>query len=176
MGLRILASIETPQGFTASEVYLRIVSLGILAPQSDLPSVKVRTALYLSRDRRSMVGSEIDFPAIPREYDMDIPLSDAVSMSVVYAHIRAQLRRKGFSCEPVAEEGQTIVEVVLPEPPVLDVSGSVMDVSGASLQSSESTQPTLPTPPPPEEPPVSEPAPQPQPSSEYAPAPVETEA
>jgi hypothetical protein len=144
MGVRILASIETPQGFTASEVYLRLVSLFILAPQAELPSVKARTALYLSRDKRSVVGSEIEFPAIPREYDMDISLTDAVSMSVVYAHIRAQLRRRGFTCEPVAEEGQTIVEVVLPEPPVVDISGSVvdisgsvMDVSGASPQSSE---------------------------------------
>jgi hypothetical protein len=187
MGLRILASVETPQGFTASALYLRIVSLFVMRPQSLLPLVKIRTALYLSRDRQSVAGSEVDFPAIPREYDIEIQLTSVSSFELLYAHIRAILRRRGYTCEAVAEDGQTIVEVVLPEPVVVDVSGTVMDASGigmdvsgvaigASQQSSESTQPTPQTPPQPEEPPAASPEPQPQPSSEYAPAPAETEA
>ena len=133
MGLRILASVETPQGFTASALYLRIVSLFVMRPQSLLPLVKIRTALYLSRDRQSVLGSEIDFPAIPSEYDIEIPLTSVPSFELLYAHIRAILRRRGYTCEAVAEDGQTIVEVVLPEPEVLDVSGSSMDASGSTL-------------------------------------------
>ena len=178
MGLRILASVETPQGFTASALYLRIMSIFVLRPQDPLPLVKLRTALYLSRDRQTIVGSEIEFPAVPREYDIELPLTSVSSFELLYAHIRAILRRRGFTCETVAEEGQTVVEIVLPDPPVvLDVSGSVFDVSGsvipeASLPSSESTPTTLPTPPPPSEPaPEPQPEPQPQPSSEYVPSP-----
>ena len=169
MGLRILASVETPQGFTASALYLRIMSIFVLRPQDPLPLVKLRTALYLSRDRQSIVGSEIEFPAVPREYDIELPLTSVSSFELLYAHIRAILRRRGFTCETVAEDGQTVVEIVIPDPPVvLDASGSLMDVSGASLPSSESTPTTLPTPPPPSEPaPEQQPEPQPQPSSEY---------
>ena len=133
MGLRILASVETPQGFTASALYLRIVSLMVLRPQDVLPLVKIRTALYLSRDRTSVLGSEIDYPAIPREYDIEIPLGSVPAFEVLYAHIRAILKGRGYTCEAVAEEGQTIVEVILPEPVVLDVSGSVLDASGSTL-------------------------------------------
>ena len=190
MGLRILASVTTPQGFTASTLYLRIVSLFVMRPQDPLPVVKIRTALYLSRDRQTVVGSEIDYPAIPREYDIELPLTSVSSFELLYAHVRAILRRRGFTCETVAEEGQTVVEIDIPDPVlldasgnvidasgnILDVSGSVMDVSGASQQSSESTQTTPPTPPPPSESPESSPEPQQPPSSEYAPAPATTEA
>lgn len=197
MGLRVLASIDTPQGFTASALYLRIVSLFVMRPQDPLPVVKIRTALYLSRDRQTVVGSEIEFPAIPREYDIELPLSSVPSFDLLYAHVRAILRRRGFTCETVAEEGQTVVEIDIPDPVLLDASGnvidasgnildvsgsvfdasgSVMDVSGASPQSSESTPSTLPTPPPPSESPESSPEPQQPPSSEYAPAPATTEA
>ena len=183
MGLRVLASIDTPQGFTASALYLRIVSLFVMRPQDPLPVVKIRTALYLSRDRQTVVGSEIEFPAIPREYDIELPLSSVPSFDLLYAHVRAILRRRGFTCETVAEEGQTVVEIDIPDPVlldasgnVIDASGNVMDVSGASPQSSESTQTTPPTPPPPSESPESSPEPQQPPSSEYAPAPATTEA
>jgi hypothetical protein len=183
MGLRVLASVTTPQGFTASALYLRIVSLFVMRPQDPLPVVKIRTALYLSRDRQTMVGSEIEYPAIPREYDIELPLASVPSFDLLYAHVRAILRRRGFTCETVAEDGQTVVEIDIPDPVlldasgnILDVSGSVMDVSGASPQSSESTPSTLLTPPPPSESPESSPEPQQPPSSEYAPAPATTEA
>ena len=204
MGLRVLASVTTPQGFTASTLYLRIVSLFVMRPQDPLPVVKIRTALYLSRDRQTVVGSEIEYPAIPREYDIELPLASVPSFDLLYAHVRAILRRRGFTCETVAEDGQTVVEIDIPDPvlldasgnvidasgnildvsgsvfdasgEVVDVSGSVMDVSGASPQSSESTPSTLPTPPPPSESPESSPEPQQPPSSEYAPAPATTEA
>ena len=187
MGLRVLASVTTPQGFTASTLYLRIVSLFVMRPQDPLPVVKIRTALYLSRDRQTVVGSEIEYLAIPREYDIELPLSSVPSFDLLYAHVRAILRRRGFTCETVAEEGQTVVEIDIPDPVLLDASGNVIDASGnildvsgsvieASQQSSESTPSTLPTPPPPSESPESSPEPQQPPSSEYAPAPAETEA
>ena len=187
MGLRVLASVTTPQGFTASTLYLRIVSLFVMRPQDPLPVVKIRTALYLSRDRQTVVGSEIEFPAIPREYDIELPLASVPSFDLLYAHVRAILRRRGFTCETVAEDGQTVVEIDIPDPVLLDASGNVIDASGnildvsgsvteASQQSSESTPSTLPTPPPPSESPESSPEPQQPPSSEYAPAPATTEA
>ena len=187
MGLRVLASVTTPQGFTASTLYLRIVSLFVMRPQDPLPVVKIRTALYLSRDRQTVVGSEIEYPAIPREYDIELPLASVPSFDLLYAHVRAILRRRGFTCETVAEEGQTVVEIDIPDPVLLDASGNVIDASGnildvsgsvteASQQSSESTPSTLPTPPPPSESPESSPEPQQPPSSEYAPAPATTEA
>ena len=187
MGLRVLASVTTPQGFTASTLYLRIVSLFVMRPQDPLPVVKIRTALYLSRDRQTVVGSEIEYPAIPREYDIELPLASVPSFDLLYAHVRAILRRRGFTCETVAEDGQTVVEIDIPDPVLLDASGNVIDasgnildvsgsVTGASPQSSESTPSTLPTPPPPSESPESSPEPQQPPSSEYAPAPATTEA
>ena len=187
MGLRVLASVTTPQGFTASTLYLRIVSLFVMRPQDPLPVVKIRTALYLSRDRQTVVGSEIEYPAIPREYDIELPLASVPSFDLLYAHVRAILRRRGFTCETVAEDGQTVVEIDIPDPVLLDASGNVIDASGnildvsgsvteASQQSSESTPSTLPTPPPPSESPESSPEPQQPPSSEYAPAPATTEA
>ena len=187
MGLRVLASVTTPQGFTASTLYLRIVSLFVMRPQDPLPVVKIRTALYLSRDRQTVVGSEIEYPSIPREYDIELPLTSVPSFDLLYAHVRAILRRRGFTCETVAEDGQTVVEIDIPDPVLLDASGNVIDASGnildvsgsvteASQQSSESTPSTLPTPPPPSESPESSPEPQQPPSSEYAPAPATTEA
>jgi hypothetical protein len=171
MGLQVATSFVTPQGFSVSSVYIRIRQV-ILALQGSTASATVFYGASLSREKRT--AAPLTVPAMPTSVVFEAPLADCIRYEVVYAYIRRALESRTFVCTTVLEEGQTLVEYSIPAP--VDVSGTVMDVSGASQQSSESTQPTPQTPPQPEEPPAASPEPQPQPSSEYAPAPAETEA
>ena len=158
MGLQVTTSFETPQGFSVTSVYIRLQQISLLL-RGSTPRVTVFFAANLSREKRS--AQPLTVPAMPTSAVFEAPLVDCVRYEVLYAHIRRVLEARNFVCTPVLEDGQTLVEYVIPE---------------ASQQSSESTQTTPPTPPPPSESPESSPEPQQPPSSEYAPAPAETEA
>ena len=165
MGLQVATSFETPQGFSVSSVYIRIRQV-ILALQGTTARATVFYGASLSREKRTAVPLTV--PAMPTSVVFEATLADCIRYEVLYAHIRQTLESRNFVCTSVLEDGQTLVEYTIPAP--------VMDVSGASPQSSGSTQTTLPTPPPPSESPESSPEPPQPPSSEYAPAPAETEA
>ncbi len=158
MGLQVATSFETPHGFAVSSVYIRIHQVLLSA----LGAMTTATAMFepvLSREKRG--ASPLTVPAMSSSVTFQAPLADCIRFEVLYAYIRRELESRGFACTPVLEDGQTLIDYVIPE---------------ASPQSSESTPSTLPTPPPPSESPESSPEPQQPPSSEYAPAPAETEA
>ena len=159
MGIEVTTSFETPQGFSVTSVYIRLQQMNLLL-QGPTARVTVFFSASLSRTKRS--AQPLMVPAMPTSATFDAPLADCIRYEVLYAHIRRVLEARRFVCTPVLEDGQTLVEYVIP---------------GASPQSSESTQTTPPTPPTPSEPaPESPPEPQQPPSSEYAPAPAATEA
>lgn len=148
MGLQVATCFETPQGFPVSSVYIRIQQITLTLKGATATALVFFTAT-LSREKRAAVPLRV--PAMPTSATFDAPVADCIRYEVLYAHIRRTLEARAFVCTSILEEGQVPVEYSLP---VLDVSGSLMDVSGASPQSSESTQPTPPTPPQPEEPPT----------------------
>jgi hypothetical protein len=158
MGLQVATSFETPQGFTVTSVYIRIVQV-LLSTLGATTSVHIFFEPVLSREKRG--AAALSVPGLQTSATFQAPLADCIRFEVLYAYIRRELESRGFACTPVLEDGQTLIEYVIPE---------------ASPQSSESTPSTLPTPPPPSESPESSPEPQQPPSSEYAPAQAETEA
>jgi len=160
MGLTVQTSFDTPQGFAVSSVYLRI-GLVELSTLGSATTVLVFFGPVLSREKRG--AAPLSVPGMPPTVTFQAPLADCIRFEVLYAYIRRDLESRGFVCTPVLEDGQPLVDYVIP---------------GASPQSSELTPSTPPTPPTPSEsvPPESQPEPQPQSSSEYAPAPAVSEA
>ena len=128
MGIQVATSFETPQGFSVTSVYIRLQQISLLL-QGSTPRVTVFFAANLSREKRS--AQPLTVPAMPTSAVFEAPLADCVRYEVLYTHIRHVLEARNFVCTPVLEDGQTLVEYTIPAP--------VMDVSGASQQSSEST-------------------------------------
>jgi hypothetical protein len=115
-----------------SSVYIRIQQI-ILALQGTTARATVFYSASLSREKRTAVPLTV--PAMPTSVVFEASLADCIRYEVVYAYIRQTLESRTFVCTTVLEEGQTLVEYSIPTP--VDVSGTVMDVSGASPQSSE---------------------------------------
>jgi hypothetical protein len=158
MGLTVQTSVDTPEGVTVSSVYIRIGGMK-LSTLGSATSILAFSETVLSQEERWT--RSLIVPGMPTTVTFQAPLSDCIRFEVLYAYIRRELESRGFACTPVLEDGQTLIEYVIPE---------------ASPQSSESTPSTLPTPQPPSESPESSPEPQQPPSSAYAPAPAATEA
>ena len=180
MGLTVQTSFDTPEGFTVPSVYIRIGQV-ILSSLTSSPSALVFFEPVVSREKRGVASLSV--PGMPTSATFQVPLADCIRFEVLYAYIKRDLEARGFVCTPVLEDGQTLVEYVIPEvspqssestPPQPEPAPE--PTPEASPQSSESTQTTPPTPPPPSESPESSPEPQQPPSSEYAPAPAATEA
>ncbi len=131
MGLHVATSFETPQGFSVSSVYIRIQQT-ILTLRGSTASATVFYSASLSREKRS--AHPITVPAMPTSVTFEAPLADCIRYEVVYAYIRRTLESRSFVCTSVLEEGQTLVEYVIPS--LVDVSGTVMDVSGSPTEAS----------------------------------------
>ncbi len=160
MGLIVNGSFTTAEGIPYTSVYVKIHTVICEFANADgsTVNVSVHALVFLNRERRYQ-GFAFAMPSPPfdRIFGFTIPTSELETgfLMTLYSRYKARLEAQGFTVEDVLE----------PTP-------------GASLQSSESTQTTLPTPLPPSEPAPEEPQPEPQPqsSSEYAPAPEATEA
>jgi hypothetical protein len=141
MGLQVATSFVTPQGFSVSSVYLRIQQI-VLTLRGTTANVTVFYGARVSREKR--FAQPIAVPAMPTSVTFEAALADSIRYEVLYAYIRRTLESRSFVCTTVLEEGQTLVEYVIPTPvdvsgTVVDVSGSVMDVSGTVVDVSGST-------------------------------------
>jgi hypothetical protein len=121
MGLTVQTSFDTPQGFTVSSVYLRIDQV-LLSTLGSATTVLIFFQPVVSREKRG--ASPLTVPAMPSSVTFQAPLADCIRFEVLYAYIRRELESRGFVCTPVLEDGQTLIDYVIPE---------------ASPQSSEST-------------------------------------
>ena len=122
MGLQVATSFETPEGFVIPSVYIRInrILLSVLRPATSVADVFFETVLF--REKRGVTS--LALPMIPSSVTFQAPLADCIRFEVLYAYIRRDLESRGFACTPVLEDGQTLIDYVIPE---------------ASQQSSEST-------------------------------------
>lgn len=122
MGLTVQTSFDTPQGFTVTSVYLRINQV-LLTTLGSATNVVVVFEPVVSREKRA--AAPLTVPGMPMLATFQAPLADCIRFEVLYAYIRRDLESRGFTCTPVLEDGQALVEYVIPE---------------ASPQSSELTQ------------------------------------
>lgn len=128
MGLLIQTSFDTAQGVSVSTPYCRIISVTYDKLGGGEYTVTLHLETYISRDASQSGKQPISTPGIPSYLSYRGVFGD---MAYAYSLLKADLASRGILTEDVLE----------PTPEV-------------SLQSSESTPPTLPTPPPPEEPPA----------------------
>lgn len=112
MGVRIVTSYETAEGFQVTEVYSRIVAFAV-----DLLSnrVTVRQTFYLSRDMR-LSGKTLE--RVP--FTTDIFTFQAVgfptTIDMLYFHLKRQLTSVGLTVEDVLEPGQSPSTYSEPDP------------------------------------------------------------
>jgi hypothetical protein len=121
MGLAVQTSFDTPHGFTVSNVYIRVGRV-LLSDLGGATTVLVFFEPFISREKRGVASLSV--PGMPTSVTFQAPLADCIRFEVLYAYIRRELESRGFACTTVLEDGQTLIDYVIPE---------------ASQQSSEST-------------------------------------
>lgn len=101
MGLNILTSFSTAEGFEIQSIYCRIVMFTYNLINK---SVSVQYNFYINRDKRLQGYSSISFPKASQSYTFT---SQAVpTMSELYAFLKITLEELEFAVEDVLEEGQ----------------------------------------------------------------------
>lgn len=128
MGIHITATFETLEGIPISSVYSRITQVMYDSAGQGVFTITMKVETHYSRDARVGGKFPIRAPGLPSLVSVSGTIGD---MPYLYGLLKTYLEAQGLTVEDVLE----------PTPEV-------------SLQSSESTPPTLPTPPPPEEPPA----------------------
>ncbi len=126
MGLQVTTNFDTPQGFHVSSVYVHIGTVILGSLGSTLPTITAWFEAYVSREKRLSKASTLIVPAMPTSVTFSASLADATRFEVLYAYVKRTLEQAGFACEVVLEDGQTAIEYVIPEEPV--VSEPVQEV------------------------------------------------
>lgn len=96
MGLLVHTSFETPEGFTVSSVYCRIVSFTYnLATKS----MTVQHECYLSREKRLEGRQRLYTPGMSLSYSSS---SDSIpTMTSLYAFLKTTFEELGFTVDDV---------------------------------------------------------------------------
>jgi hypothetical protein len=158
MGIKIVGSFTTPEGFAYTDLYLRITSITVY---SNKPTSNIHFAAtaYLSREAYDNGKSGLSSP-VPTAISTTVPfeeISTLVLMRYVYYYYSEWLKWKGFAVEAVLEAGQELyvppqsLVFMVPEPTVVPTPGtSTFPILGpasapapadeVSPQSSEPTQ------------------------------------
>ena len=111
MGLQVATSFDTPHGFSVTSVYIAISQV-ILSSLTSTPTAMVLFTPIVSREKRG--ATPLSVPAMPTSVTFQAPLADCVRFEVLYAYIRRDLESRGFVCTDVLEDGQTLVDYVIP--------------------------------------------------------------
>lgn len=111
MGVRIITSYQTPEGFQVTEVYSRI---GGFSFDFGSNTTTVRQIFYLTRDMRLDGRSLGRVPFTTDIFTFQAPFFPTIDM--LYYHLKRQLTSKGFVVEDVLESGQTPSTYSEPDP------------------------------------------------------------
>lgn len=120
MGLQVTTNFDTPQGFTVSSVYLRVVSVMLSKLGTPTPTALVFFEAFVSRDKAVTSASPIMVPAMPTTVSFQASIADCIRHEVMYAYVKRELSSRGFVCETALEAGQSAVEYTIPEETVVE--------------------------------------------------------
>ena len=111
MGIKVVTSYVTPEGFQVTEVYGRIVFFSF-----DVVSgiISARQEFSLSRDLRLNGKTIRSVPFTSDIFTFQAPAFPSVDM--LYFHMKRQLTRTGLTVEDVLEPGQVASTYSEPEP------------------------------------------------------------
>lgn len=103
MGVRILTSYETAEGFRVTEVYARIA---VFSFDMSTSKIYIRLNFYLSRDMR-LSGKSLE--RVPFTSDMFTfeATGFPTTVEMLYFYVKRQLTSKGITVEDVLEPGQS---------------------------------------------------------------------
>ncbi len=144
MGIKVVGSFTTPEGFAYTDIYLRLSELAVSANK---PTTNVRLGFttYLSKDAYDSGKSSLVHPPVSTTISITVPFVEIGTLAWVpfaYYQFSEWLKWKGVSVESVLEDGQSeytpsegLVFVPPPTPTLIQYP-----IFGASQQSSEPTQ------------------------------------
>ena len=157
MGIKIIGSFTTPDGFAYTNVYLRITSL---TAYSNKPTANfhIGATAYLSQEAYDSGKSGLQSSPVPMSISGTAPFSEidtVMSLPYAYYYYAEWLKWKGFTVEDVLETGQSSytppdtlvfsppepVQLVLPTNETVTIPFlTPAPADGVSQQSSEPTQ------------------------------------
>jgi hypothetical protein len=130
MGIKVVGSFTTPEGFAYTDIYLRLTTLTVHAnkPRSN---VHLGFTVYLSKEAYDDGKSSLTNPPVSTAISTTVPFVEIGTLAWVpfgYYHFSEWLKWKGFVVEDVLEEGQSaytpptaLVFVPPPEPTVISL-------------------------------------------------------
>ncbi len=112
MGLRVYTSFQTPEGFSVSSVYCRIIEV-IFRPYIVAQStISIRMEFYIDRNARLAGRAPVQVPAIGNGQTY---VGTIGNMTYLYDVLKTSLQASGFVVEDVIEEPPPPLPE--PEPP-----------------------------------------------------------
>jgi len=152
MGIKIVGSFTTPEGFAYTDLYLRITSITLYS-NKPTTNVHFNAAAYLSRESYDSGKTSLQSSPVPSAISTTVPFTEVgtlVLLPYIYYYYSEWLKWSGFTVEAVLEEGQglyTPPETLVFTPPTPPPSQPFVlpapapaPADGASQQSSEPTQ------------------------------------
>jgi hypothetical protein len=103
MGLHVHTAFETPEGFSVTDVYCRIVEFTFRCKPDGGYFIFVHTRLYLSRDRRLGGKEPVRTPDLLDMWTFEGPFGD---IAYLYGLLKAAIEERGISVDNVFEPGQ----------------------------------------------------------------------
>lgn len=146
MGIKVVGSFTTPDGFVYTDVYLRLTNVSVFA-NKPLANIHFGCTAYLSKDAYDSGKSSLMNPPVSTALATTVPFAELGSIMLVpyiYYYYSEWLKWKGFTVENVLEPGQTeytpsqaltFVAPAVPTPTPIQ-----LPVFEVSQQSSEQTQ------------------------------------
>lgn len=103
MGVRILTSYETSEGFRVTEVYSRIIGFSF---NMITKNVYITQNFYLSRDMR-LSGKSLERVPFTSGVFTFQAAGFPTTVDMLYFHLKRRLTSEGFAVEDVLEPGQS---------------------------------------------------------------------
>lgn len=122
MGVKVLTSFTTPEGFAVSEIYIRIVSMS-LNMVSNIATFQQEFSLSRTSRLQSQQLSRVPFTT-------DIVSFSAIafpSIDMLYFHLKRHLTKLGLTVEDVLEPGQVPSTYTEPDEPETPAQTVVID-------------------------------------------------
>ncbi len=123
MGIKVVGSFTTPEGFAYTDIYLRLTTLTIHA-NKPASNVQLGFTVYLSKEAYDNGKSSLTNPPVSTAISITVPFVEIGALAWVpfgYYHFSEWLKWKGFAVEDVLEEGQSTytppVALVFTPPP-----------------------------------------------------------
>jgi len=151
MGIKVLTSFTTPEGFSVTEVYIRIVSMSF-----DMVSNTATLKQEFSTSRDSRLQSQ-RLSHVP--FTTDITTFSAIAfptIDMLYFHLKRYITKLGLTAEDVLEEGQVPSTYTEPEEVETPAQTIVLDTIAPLPAPAPAPADDAPAPPPLEEAPAVE--------------------